>query len=165
MPANMQKRILNEIKDVYDDETANLLVYVPDETNIYNLYGSIPGPPETPYRDGIFLLDIKLHENHPFTPPDIKFITRVFHPNVSSQTGAICLDVLKSNWSPAMTLRLILMSIQALLESPDPSSPQDFEVAEVFTSNKSAFLGKAEKWVSDYANISLNDYINSLFDD
>ncbi|KAG2210187.1 hypothetical protein INT46_009996 [Mucor plumbeus] len=163
MPPNMQKRILNEIADVNDDETAPLHVYVPDDANIYNLLGSIVGPRDTPYQDGIFLLEIKLHENHPFAPPNIKFITKVYHPNVSSQTGAICLDVLKSNWSPAMTLRITLMSIQALLDAPDASSPQDFQVAKVYTSDKSAFNEEARLWTRTYADISLNTYVDSLF--
>ncbi|KAL9558963.1 hypothetical protein MBANPS3_000618 [Mucor bainieri] len=169
MPPNMQKRILNEIADVNDDDTAPLHVYVPDDGNIYinfedNLLGSIVGPRDTPYQDGIFLLEIKLHENHPFAPPNIKFITKVYHPNVSSQTGAICLDVLKSNWSPAMTLRITLMSIQALLDAPDASSPQDFQVAKVYTSDKQAFIEEAKQWTRTYADIPLDTYVHSLYD-
>ncbi|CAO0792821.1 unnamed protein product [Mucor circinelloides] len=104
-------------------------------------------------------------ENHPFAPPNIKFITKVYHPNVSSQTGAICLDVLKSNWSPAMTLRITLMSIQALLDAPDASSPQDFQVAKVYTSDKPAFIEEAKLWTRTYADIPLDTYVHSLYDD
>ncbi|RCH83067.1 hypothetical protein CU097_001539, partial [Rhizopus azygosporus] len=93
MAPNMTKRIYNEIKDVNDDNTTPLQVYVPNEENMYHLIGSINGPIESPYEGGTFLLDIKLHENHPFQPPQIKFITKVYHPNVSSQTGAICLVI------------------------------------------------------------------------
>ncbi|CAO3610181.1 unnamed protein product [Mucor hiemalis] len=137
---------------------------MPIFVNTYQLIGYINGPRETPYEGGTFLLEIKLHENHPFNPPNIKFITKVFHPNVSSQTGAICLDVLKSNWSPAMTLRLSLMSIQALLDAPDASSPQDYEVAKVYTSDRKRFNEQAKAWTTNFANVSLNDYVNSLLD-
>lgn len=48
----------------------------------------------------------------------------VWHPNVSSQTGAICLDILKDQWSPALTIKTALLSVQSLLCSPEPSDPQ-----------------------------------------
>ncbi|KAI9483155.1 MAG: hypothetical protein EXX96DRAFT_131957 [Benjaminiella poitrasii] len=160
---NMKKRILNEIKDVSEDTTAPLAVHVPDDSNIYHLVGSITGPPDTPYEGGIFLLDIQLNSNHPFKPPKIKFITKVYHPNVSSQTGAICLDVLNANWSPAMTLRITLMSIQALLESPDASSPQDYQVAKVYTNDKPGFTEEAKIWTKTYSDVSLDAYITSHF--
>lgn len=69
---------------------------------------------------------------------------------------------MKSNWSPAMTLRITLMSIQALLDAPDASSPQDFQVAKVYTSDKSAFNEEAKLWTRTYADISLNAYVDSL---
>ncbi|OBZ83578.1 Ubiquitin-conjugating enzyme E2 27 [Choanephora cucurbitarum] len=164
MPPNMHKRILNEIEDVNSDNTAPLFVYVPQESNMYHIIGSIEGPPDSPYEGGTFLLDINLNDNHPFGPPNIKFITKVYHPNVSSQTGAICLDVLKSNWSPAMTLRTSLMSIQALLDAPDASSPQDYQVAKVYTADFPEFLNEAKLWTRTYANQSLNAYIDATFE-
>jgi ubiquitin-conjugating enzyme (huntingtin interacting protein 2) len=54
----------------------------------------------------------------------MKFITKVWHPNVSSATGAICLDILKDNWSPAFTIKVALLSVQALLTAPEPNDPQ-----------------------------------------
>lgn len=52
------------------------------------------------------------------------------HPNVSSQNGAICLDILKDQWSPALTLKTALLSLQALLSTPEPDDPQDAVVAQ-----------------------------------
>ncbi|KAG1050919.1 hypothetical protein G6F45_011617 [Rhizopus arrhizus] len=165
MPPNMSKRIYNEIKDVNNDDTTPLYVYVPNEDNMHHLIGSIQGPVDSPYEGGTFLLDINLHENHPFQPPQIKFITKVYHPNISSQTGAICLDVLKSHWSPAMTLRITLISIQSLLDSPVPQDPQDAQVAKHYMADYEGFLEEAVFWKNTYANVSLNDYINSKLDD
>ena len=54
----------------------------------------------------------------------MRFITKVWHPNVSSASGAICLDILKDQWSPALTLKTALLSLQALLSSPEPADPQ-----------------------------------------
>uniref|UniRef100_A0A8C9GEH7 E2 ubiquitin-conjugating enzyme n=1 Tax=Piliocolobus tephrosceles TaxID=591936 RepID=A0A8C9GEH7_9PRIM len=73
----------------------------------------------------------------------IKFNTKIWHPNISSQTGAICLNVLKSEWSPALTIRTALLSIQALLSDPEPDDPQDAEVAKMYKENYSLFIKTA----------------------
>eukprot|EP00494_Astrolonche_serrata_P003935 UN03945 len=74
----------------------------------------------------------------------MKFITKVWHPNVSSQTGAICLDILKTEWSPALTIRTALLSLQALLSCPEPNDPQDAQVAEQYKTNNKAWCLKAQ---------------------
>ena len=91
----------------------------------------MPGPKDTPYDGGLYQIDIQLDDQYPFAPPKMRFITKVWHPNVSSQTGAICLDILKDMWSPALTLKTALLSLQALLSSPQPDDPQDGVVAKV----------------------------------
>jgi len=53
----------------------------------------------------------------------MKFDTKIWHPNISSQTGAICLDILKNEWSPALSIRTALLSLQALLCAPEPGTP------------------------------------------
>lgn len=71
------------------------------------------------------------------------------------------MDVLKNNWSPAMTLRIILLSIQSLLTSPDPSSPQDYQVAKVYTDDYDDFQKEAKLWTSTYANVLLEEHIQN----
>jgi len=68
-------------------------------------------------------VDIIIPPDYPFKPPKMKFDTKIWHPNVSSQTGAICLDILKNEWTPALTIRTALISLQALLCSPEPDDP------------------------------------------
>lgn len=60
--------------------------------------GRIRGPDGTPYAGGTFVVDIQIPANYPFEPPKMRFDTKVWHPNVSSQNGAICLDILKKEW-------------------------------------------------------------------
>ena len=74
-------------------------------------------------------MDIQIPQDYPFKPPKMKFDTKIWHPNISSQTGAICLDILKNEWTPALTIRTALISLQALLCAPEPDDPQDAEVA------------------------------------
>ena len=78
------------------------------------------------------MVDIEIKGVYPFEPPKMRFKTKIYHPNVSSQNGAICLDILKDQWSPALTIKTALLSLQALLCSPEPNDPQDAVVAKQF---------------------------------
>jgi ubiquitin-conjugating enzyme (huntingtin interacting protein 2) len=81
----------------------------------------------------------------------MKFETKLWHPNVSSQTGAICLDILKNEWTPALTIRTALISLQALLCAPEPDDPQDAVVANQYKSDIKRFNAQAKAWVQEYA--------------
>jgi ubiquitin-conjugating enzyme (huntingtin interacting protein 2) len=81
----------------------------------------------------------------------MKFETKVWHPNVSSETGAIGLDILRNEWSPAWTSRTALIALQALLSAPDPDIPQDAVVANQYKHDIWEFYGKARAWVKEYA--------------
>ena len=82
----------------------------------------------------------------------MKFDTKIWHPNISSQTGAICLDILKNEWSPALSIRTALLSIQALMCVPEPNDPQDAVVAGQYKDNRPLFEKTAKEWTLKYAN-------------
>ena len=90
-------------------------------------------------------------EAYPFQPVKMKFITKVYHPNISSVSGAICLDILKDAWSPIFTLKSTLISLQSLLCSPEPNDPQDAEVAKHYITSKQSFTETARYWTHIYA--------------
>ena len=90
-------------------------------------------------------------DNYPFQPVKMKFITKVYHPNVSSASGAICLDILKDAWSPVLTLKSTLISLQSLLCSPEPRDPQDAEVAKHYMTSRASFDETARYWAQIYA--------------
>lgn len=81
----------------------------------------------------------------------MRFITKIYHPNVSSASGAICLDILKDAWSPVLTLKSTLISLQSLLCSPEPRDPQDAEVAKHYMTSKSSFEETARYWTYEHA--------------
>lgn len=87
-----------------------------------------------------------------FIYQQIRFITKIWHPNVSSVTGAICLDILKDQWAAALTLRTVLISIQALLSEAEPDDPQDAVVAKQFKEFPVTFLKTATHWTNIYAS-------------
>lgn len=103
------------------------------------------------------MLEIKIPETYPFNPPKVKFLTKIWHPNISSVTGAICLDILKDQWAAAMTLRTVLLSLQALLAAAEPDDPQDAVVANQYKNNHKIFMKTARHWTHVYANSSITE--------
>ncbi|CAL9144461.1 unnamed protein product, partial [Musa hybrid cultivar] len=91
-----------------------------------------PAPYPPPTRAAPIHIDIRLPIDYSFEPPKMWFITKVCHPNISSQHGAICLDIRKDQWSPAFTSKIALLSPQALLSAPEPDDPKDAVVAQQY---------------------------------
>ncbi|XP_013791980.1 ubiquitin-conjugating enzyme E2-22 kDa-like isoform X1 [Limulus polyphemus] len=147
------QRIKREFKEVVrSEEVAKCAIKVELVNDNYTeLKGEISGPPDTPYEGGNFVLEIKVPETYPFNPPKVKFMTKIWHPNISSVTGAICLDILKDQWAAAMTLRTVLLSLQALLSAAEPDDPQDAVVARQFKENPDIFWLTAKHWSHAYA--------------
>lgn len=81
---------------------------------------------------GRWLLDIHIPNAYPLSPPSIRFITPICHPNVDFKTGEICLDILKSSWTPAYTISTTMTSIHQLLTSAEPDSPLNVDIAQMF---------------------------------
>ncbi|KAL0905154.1 hypothetical protein M5K25_027338 [Dendrobium thyrsiflorum] len=137
-----------------DTAISGVSIDLHDGANLTHLCGSISGPLGTPYEGGTFIIDIQLPSDYPFEPPKMQFITRVWHPNISSQNGAICLDILKDQWSPALTLKTALLSLQALLSAPAPDDPQDAVVAQQYLRDYQKFVGTARHWTETFAKIA-----------
>ncbi|KAM3672087.1 LOW QUALITY PROTEIN: ubiquitin-conjugating enzyme E2 K [Ammospiza maritima maritima] len=134
------------------------------DENFTELRGEIAGPPDTPYEGGRYQLEIKIPETYPFNPPKVRFITKIWHPNISSVTGAICLDILKDQWAAAMTLRTVLLSLQALLAAAEPDDPQDAVVANQYKQNPEMFKQTARLWAHVYAGapVSSPEYTKKI---
>lgn len=121
-----------------------------DDSNIYIWQVLLRGPSETPYEGGTFLLRVEFPTEYPFKPPKIKFNTKIFHPNISRK-GTICMDILAEEWSPALTLVKILISISSLLASPNPDDPMDTESATMYQENYDCYQKTARNWTDMYA--------------
>ncbi|CAM4856859.1 unnamed protein product [Rotaria socialis] len=159
-------RIMKEFKEVITNESNGIELKMPEgeltrntsnvgsQSNKKEIYlnGSIQGPPDTPYAGGRFYVDIIVVDTYPFNPPKVRFTTKIWHPNVSSVTGAICLDILKDQWAAAMTIRTVLLSLQALLATPEPDDPQDAVVANQYKKDRRLFEKTARHWANVYAN-------------
>lgn len=149
--SNRTRRIGKELADINNDPHSQIVAEPVREEDLTHLKGKFKGPPDTPYEGGTYVIDIKIPGDYPFRPPTMKFDTRVWHPNVSSVTGAICLDTLSSAWSPVLTIKSALISLQSLLSTPEPKDPQDAEVAGMLLKNPAEFQHKAREWAVKFA--------------
>ncbi|ODV77643.1 uncharacterized protein CANTADRAFT_316777 [Suhomyces tanzawaensis NRRL Y-17324] len=92
------------------------------------------------YYNGKWKLQIRLTSKYPLLPPTIRFITPINHPNIKFETGEICLDILKQdNWSPAWDLEHLVVAILMLLDDPEPDSPLNIDLANLYRHDKVAF--------------------------
>ena len=118
--------------------------------DIHHWQATIMGPPDSPYEGGIFKLDIHFPMNYPFKPPKCNFITKIYHPNISA-AGSICVDILKHNWSPALTISKVLLSICSLLTDPNPKDPLEPKIAKEYINTREVFNNNAKSWTMLYA--------------
>ncbi|KAF2218310.1 ubiquitin conjugating enzyme [Elsinoe ampelina] len=149
MAANRNRRLAKEVQDVQKDTHSGVTLEPVDGDTFEKLdhfYGVFRGPPDTPFEGGIYKVDIRIPNEYPFQPPKMKFLTRIWHPNISSVTGAICLDTLDKAWSPILTLKSALISLQSLLASPEPKDPQDAQVARQLIKDPAAYAKQAKEW-------------------
>ncbi|XP_067160343.1 ubiquitin-conjugating enzyme E2 A isoform X2 [Apteryx mantelli] len=124
----------------------------PSENNIMVWNAVIFGPEGTPFEDGTFKLTIEFTEEYPNKPPTVRFVSKMFHPNVYAD-GSICLDILQNRWSPTYDVSSILTSIQSLLDEPNPNSPANSQAAQLYQENKREY----EKRVSAIVEQSWRD--------
>ena len=143
------QRLRKEYEQMKHDYTPNLSA-APIDDNLYQWEAIILGPTETPYEGGIFKLNISVLQDYPFKPPIVTFKTKIYHPNINSE-GSICLDILKTGWSPALTISKILLSICSLLSDPNPNDPLVPEIAELYKNNKDVYVQTAKNWTAIHA--------------
>lgn len=96
------KRIQRELVELGRDPPANCSAG-PVGDDLFHWQATIMGPDDSPYSGGVFFLDIHFPADYPFKPPKVSFTTRIYHCNINSN-GGICLDILKEQWSPALTI-------------------------------------------------------------
>lgn len=152
------RNIVNELKSIKQDKNSGLTLELVSESDTTHLRGTFIGPPDTPYEGGKFVVEVNLPPEYPFKAPSMRFETKIYHPNISSVTGAICLDILKDEWLPVMTLQSSLISLQALLQSPEPNDPQDAVVANKYLNDFEGFQKIAKEWTETYATGEEDEY-------
>lgn len=124
----------------------------PDESNVFLWEADILGPPDTPFEGGVFKVSIRVPESYPMTPPTVTFRTKIFHPNVHFKTGEVCLDILKTAWSPAWTLQSVCRAVRALLSDPAADSPLNCDAGNLLRGGDlRGYETTARMYTIDYA--------------
>lgn len=149
------KRIQKELTEIqttkHNNISENISVGPISPNNLFEWVGTIIGPVGTVYQNGVFNLRIVYPVNYPFQPPNIKFTTTIYHPNIDIN-GDICLDILKHRWNPAYTIIHVLLSIVSLLSEPNPQDPLNTEAAELMTSDKKKYEKVVKSYVYNFAS-------------
>lgn len=148
---NRDKRLARELEKIQKTPSNGILADV-KTNNVWNV--RILGPHNSPYKEGTFNLEVCIPSNYPFSPPALKFITKVFHPNIDDN-GRICMDLLKmppsGNWRPTIGIEGLLIAVRTLLENPNPRDPLMVDTAALFEQDREAFNKQAEEYTIKYA--------------
>eukprot|EP00796_Vickermania_ingenoplastis_P005525 gene5526-3985_t len=145
------RRIQKELKDLERDPPANTSGGPANESDLFNWKATIIGPEDSPYAGGLFFLNIHFPADYPFKPPKLQFTTKIYHPNINS-SGGICLDILKDQWSPALTISKVLLSVCSLLCDPNPDDPLVPDIARQYKSDRASYFKTAMEWTRMYAS-------------
>ncbi|KAK2782020.1 hypothetical protein FQN52_001244 [Onygenales sp. PD_12] len=113
----------------------------------------LTGPQGTPYSQGLWQLHLRMPEDYPKSPPKAAFKTRIWHPNVDEESGAVCVDTLKRGWEPKLTLRDVLVTISCLLIHPNPDSALNSSAGGLLQDDYEAFARQAKLMTSIHAPI------------
>ena len=151
MDLALSRRIQKETERLEKDPVPGLSAK-PHEEDLRYFDVRLEGPAETPYEGGTFKLELYLPEGYPMVPPKVRFLTKIYHPNID-KVGRICLDILKDKWSPALQIRHVLLSIGALMSTPAPDDPLANDVAEVWKADQAKALKTAREWTKLYVRV------------
>ena len=142
------RRIKKELSEMQLDPPSNCSAG-PVGEDMFSWTGTIMGPADSPYMNGIFSVKIDFPSDYPFKSPRVIFITKIYHPNINA-TGAICLDILKEQWSPALTISKVLLSVCSLLTDPNPDDPLMPDIAKLYKADKERYNAIAREWTMKY---------------
>lgn len=113
--------------------------------DLFDWIATIKGPVDSPFEGGEFKLHFMFPQEYPYKPPTVIFMTKMFHPNIYNN-GKICLDILQNQWSAIYNMKAVLLSIQTLLEDPNPDSPANVDAAKMFRNDAEKYY----KYVKDF---------------
>ncbi|KAL9108278.1 MAG: hypothetical protein Q9227_006875 [Pyrenula ochraceoflavens] len=169
MAAN--KRIAKELAALNAELPAGITsISLVDESNIFVWQVTISGPEGSPYAGGSFHTLLTLPPTYPFKPPQLNFLTKIYHPNVSNDIppntggappdlstsppkfGSVCIGLLKADeWKPSTKIEAVLNVARELLREPNPDDPLETRIAEEYRGERARFEKEAREWVKRYA--------------
>mmetsp|Transcript_2257 Transcript_2257/g.3598 ORF Transcript_2257/g.3598 Transcript_2257/m.3598 type:complete len:152 (-) Transcript_2257:362-817(-) len=147
MTTAARRRLMRDLKKLQTEPITGISA-APSTDNIMMWHAVIFGPEDTPWEGGTFKLSLEFSEEFPNKAPQVRFLTKMFHPNIYND-GTICLDILQNQWSPIYDIQAILTSIQSLLCDPNPNSPANSEAARMYVDNPREYNRRVRQIVED----------------
>jgi ubiquitin-conjugating enzyme E2 D/E len=123
----------------------------PVNDDIMNWRATLSGPEDSVYAGGSFSVDFVFPPTYPFKPPSIRFLTKIYHCNVKTETGEICADVVDENWAPTLNVKHCLVTLRSMMLEPNIDSPLEQEIASQLRDDPKEFERVAQEWVTRYA--------------
>ena len=167
MVDNVKARVTKEYKDILNNPILNIgaTVGLPNENNVMEWRCSMIGPQDTAYSGGLFFLKIKFPNNYPNSPPEVSFITPIYHINVNPRVprnkggeslGHVCISTLNW-WKPTSNMKEVLNDIFALFYLSNPKSPYGLDRADEFTNHRNKFDEKVRYFTRKYASFNAEE--------
>ena len=159
---NAMKRIKEEYNEINSKPNPNIgaTVGLPDEDNIFHWRVTLIGPKDTSYKGGIFTLNIDFPDDYPNRPPEVTFLTPIYHVNVNPNKanfenaeplGHVCISTLNW-WEPKYKMLEVLTNIFGLFYMANPESPYGMERAYELVNNRNLYEKKVKYFTQKYAN-------------
>ena len=147
----MNRRCINDLANIAKNDIPEIILKVELDDYMYKIhYVYLCGPKDTPFEKGVFKVAVKMSTDYPYKPPNIRFETKVYHPNIASD-GEICIDILKDKWSSALRLTTIFLSLSSLLANPNPQDPLMLEIANEYINNREKYNTKVRNHIERFA--------------
>lgn len=140
---SLTARLQQELHHLMMNSIDGITAFPETESTFTKWIGTITGPHGTPYEKLLFKVSMKIPAEYPFSAPEVKFKSPLFHPNINDK-GDICLDILKETWSPSLNIQALLVSLQSLLGEPNTSSPLNMYAAELWETDMTQFKANVE---------------------
>lgn len=146
-----QKRLLRELRELNENPTEGIVACPISENDLFHWKCLITGPTDTPYEFGVFEATLDFPSDYPLSPPKMKFVTPILHPNVYKD-GTVCISILHASgndplnyepanerWGPLQSIEKILLSVSSMIADPNPNSPANVDAAKLWRSNRDKY--------------------------
>jgi ubiquitin-conjugating enzyme E2 S len=150
LSAIVTQKILKELRELANKPLEDVQVHVKGD-NIRSIEATIIGPTGTPYDGGEYTIRLVFGADFPNVPPKGYFLTKIFHPNVASETGEICVNTLKRDWKSDYGLKKILVAVRSLLIVPNPDSALNEEAGKLLLQSYDDFAKRAKIFAQIHA--------------
>eukprot|EP00164_Ancoracysta_twista_P001254 GFYU01001646.1.p1 GENE.GFYU01001646.1~~GFYU01001646.1.p1 ORF type:complete len:191 (-),score=43.21 GFYU01001646.1:581-1120(-) len=137
-----QIRVQRDMADLSTGKTMKIDLYNGPE-DLMN-FRVIIVPDEGYYKDGHFTFNVKVPEMYPHDPPKVKCEQKIYHPNIDYE-GNVCLNILREEWKPVLSINSVIYGLQFLFLEPNPSDPLNKDAAQLLKENASSFSQNVQR--------------------